>query len=199
MVTGTFIRRSARHAAGLVPLAVVAISACAGSPATHPANTTGQLIRVLAASGCPTSLGSAHDVRNVGSWPTRELAPPAPTGGLICRYAASSSQPTVAAPSLYRQVRLAATEAAALGRAIDDLSTKPRTGVTACPAGFDTASVIVLSYRSGQVADLWFSDTGCQTLDNGSLSAFEPGDPAFYLRFDSLIGSLAPQTAIPPG
>lgn len=199
MATGTFNRSSGRLVWGLVPVVALAISACAGSPPARAAKPTGHLIRVLGTGACPTSLGSAHDVRNFGSWPAMELAPPGPVGGLICRYAAPFTQPTVAPPTLYRQVRLTETEAATLGVAVDELSTAHPTGSTSCPAAFDTASVIVLFYRTGQAADLWFSDTGCQTLDNGSLSAFEPGDPAFYLRFDSLIDSLAAPRPGPGG
>ncbi|MGA8207640.1 MAG: hypothetical protein WB801_10320 [Candidatus Dormiibacterota bacterium] len=101
-------------------------------------------------------------------------------------------------PSLYRQVRLAAAEASKLAGVIGEVSTKAPVGVFHCPAGWDTATVIAFSYRSRTDADLWYYDSGCQTLDNGRIGAFQGGNPSFYLRFVPLVDRLAPQTELPP-
>jgi hypothetical protein len=139
-------------------------------------------------------------VRNFGSWRFSELVPSSPTAGLICRYAGSATSPPSAAvgPSLYRQVRLTGAEAFKLAGVIAKVSTRVPKGTFSCPAGWDTASVIAFSYRGQSGADLWYYDSGCQTLDNGRIGAFQGGNPSFYLRFVPLIDRLAPQAQLPP-
>jgi hypothetical protein len=39
--------------------------------------------------------------------------------------------------------------------------------------------------------DLWFSDSGCETLDNGRIRAYESGNPSFG-AFVMLVSELAP-------
>jgi hypothetical protein len=42
-----------------------------------------------------------------------------------------------------------------------------------------TITVIAFDY-GGHTVDLWQNTSGCQTLDNGDLYAFEIGNPSFY-------------------
>jgi hypothetical protein len=102
-------------------------------------------------------------------------------------------------PALYRQVRLNAAQASRLGAVVDKVSTAPPKGAYSCPAGWNTATVIAFSYRGRSDADLWYYDSGCQTLDNGKIGAFQGGNPSFYRGFVSMIDRLAPQTKLPLG
>jgi len=204
MVRFTYSRQSMRLALSLITLSVLALgcSACAvSSDPWHP-DRGGPYIRVLANAECPTSLGAARDVRNFGSWRPSELVPPSPIAGLICRYRYPASPTGIEAaaawPSLYRQVRLPAVKASELAEVIGKVSTKPPKGTFHCPAGWNTATVIAFSYQGKSDADLWYYDSGCQTLDNGRIGAFQGGNPSFYLDFVSLIDRLAPQTELPP-
>jgi hypothetical protein len=191
-----------RLALGVATLSALALicSACAASSDPWHLSRGGPYIRVLASEACPSSLGPARDVRNFGAWRLSELVPRSPAGGLICRYAASATSPSSAVvhPALYRQVRLTATQASGLAGVIDKVSTKAPKGVFSCPAGWDTATVIAFSYRGRTDADLWYYDSGCQTLDNGKIGAFQGGNSSFYGRFVSLINRLAPQIELPP-
>jgi hypothetical protein len=202
MVRPDYGRRLRRLSSALVALSILALicSACAAFSDPWHFSRGGPYIRVLASGPCPTSLGSARDVRNFGAWRFRELVPASPTGGLICRYAASAAGPPSAAgrPTLYRQVRVLAVEAAELAGVIDKVSTKAPKGFFGCPAGWDTATLIAFSYRAQSDADLWYYDSGCQTLDNGKIGAFQGGNPSFYLHFVPLVDRLAPQTELPP-
>ena len=42
--------------------------------------------------------------------------------------------------------------------------------------------------------DVWWNDSGCQTLDNGRLGAFEDGNPSFYKTFQNAYTRLVPPT-----
>lgn len=53
-------------------------------------------------------------------------------------------------------------------------------------------AIIVFSYRSHPDADLWYHASGCETLDNGYISAFEGGNPGFYEKFMPELASLLP-------
>jgi hypothetical protein len=151
-------------------------------------------IRLLASHPCPASLGATDGVSNPGIGD--ELVSPNPTSGLICRYAPPSpfgpSPPDLDPGSLYAQVWLTQSRAVHLAAVIGTISTATPTGVTACSADFDSTSLIVFGYRSAPDIDLWFKDTGCQTLDNGRVKAFEPGNPNFYGPFATLIQQWAP-------
>jgi hypothetical protein len=203
MVCATYGRLSMRLASCSIALLVLTLvcSACAASPDPWHLSRGGPYIRVLASADCPTSLGPARDVCNFGAWRLSELVPESPTGGLICRYAASATSPPSAAvhPELYRQVRLTAAQAFGLARVIGKVSTAAPKGTFSCPAGWSTATVIAFSYRGRSDADLWYYDSGCQTLDNGKIGAFQGGNQNFYLHFVPLIDRLAPQTELPPG
>lgn len=150
-------------------------------------------IRLLASHPCPVSLGASDGVSNPGVG--EQLALPNPTTGLICRYAPPSpfGAHDLAPGSIYAQVWLTPSQAVRLAAVIDTISTAVPTGATSCPAGFDSTSLIVFEYTGAPDIDLWFEDSGCQTLDNGKVKAFEPGNPNFYGPFDALIQQWAPR------
>lgn len=142
-------------------------------------------------------------MRNSGAWRFSELlVPGSPIAGLICRYAyptpATGTGSAAAWPSVYHQVRPATAEASELARVISKVSTKAPKGAFHCPAGRDTATVIAFSDRNQSDSDLWYWDTGCQTLDNGKIGAFQGENPSFSLGFVSLIDRLAPEMELPP-
>jgi hypothetical protein len=95
--------------------------------------------------------------------------------------------------TLYRQRQLDQDTARHLASVIDSISTIAPHGVTSCPAAIGSASIIAFSYPQAPDVDVWFSDSGCRTLDNGFIGAFEPGNPSFYQGFESLIDELCPQ------
>lgn len=194
------VRSSARSswapgATLLAALSVIAVGCpvAAQSSAIWQIHRPGPTVRVTTAGGCPTSLGSATDVRNRGPWQAKMLMPPSPSRGLICRYSAylgAAQRSSTAAR--YRRVRLGRAAARHLARVIAGIDTRPPKGKFSCPAGFDSATIIAFSYGNRPDADLWYSDTACQTLDNGRIGAFEGANPSFYRDFTPLLNRLAP-------
>lgn len=183
-----------------LPVLVLTLSACAPSTDPWTISRSGPKLRLLSTDSCPRSLGPARDARNHGAWRLAKLVPASPAHSLICRYAApltpaATVQPQ---PSLYRQVRLGRDRASTLAKLIDLVSTKPPSGISSCPAAFNTATVIAFWYAHGMQADIWYSDTGCQTLDNGAIAASETSNPNFSGRVIPLINRVAPQAALPP-
>ena len=152
-------------------------------------------IHVSLSAGCPATLGGALDVSNTSAGLDKKLVPANPQAGLICRFGPAyvNGQMTVAAGALYRQRQLDAKQAAHLASVIDSISTAAPQGITACPSGDGSASILIFTHKGAPDVNLWFSDSGCRTLDNGLIGAFEPGNPNFYLDFESLIDQLSPQ------
>ncbi len=180
--------------ATFLPLLAVAIAmttSCASAPWL---SSLGQApVRVTVANGCPAELGGAQDV--VNSYTGDELVPPGPVSALICRYWSSfpATPETKVRGSLYASVALATSDAVRLAAVIDAISTAAPQGTYHCPAGLGSASIIAFAYAGRANVDLWFSDSGCQTLDNGRIAASENGNPSFYNNFLTLMGELAPQ------
>jgi hypothetical protein len=164
----------------LVGVLATVATACAGQP---PVDTPSQApVRVLVSSGCRRVLGSSRDV--VNSYTGDELVPPGPVSGLICRYSPSGS--------LYASVGLVADEAAHVAVVIDAISTAVPQGTYHCPAEDNSASIIAFTYAGQPDVDLWFSDSRCETLDNGRIKAYENGNPSFFDAFLPLLNSFAP-------
>ena len=151
-------------------------------------------VHVDVSAGCSMSLNDWQDVRNAGKGLESELVPPNPVAALICRYHGDMG-PSVLPPSsrtLYRQVVLDRGTARELATSIAAISLARPTGVTSCPSSGGSASLLVFAYPDRQDVDLWYADSGCATLDNGQIAAFEPGNPPFYQRFAPLVDQLAP-------
>jgi hypothetical protein len=194
------MRRTASLSA-LVSVALV-VSSCGGLtsqrgsmevwliPARQPR------VRVTVTRGCPTSVSRYRDVQDPGADAHDRLVPLDPRDGLICRYGPRvlSSGSGESGPELYRSTSLDRSRADELARVIDDISTAgPGSGPPpACPEDSGSASIIAFAYVSGPDADLWYGDAGCQILDNGTIGAWEVGNPSFYDGFISTIDALSP-------
>lgn len=158
---------------------IAMMTSCAGTPSVTPGEVP---VRVLVSDGCRSVLGG-QDV--VNSYTGDELVAPGPVGGLICRYSSNRS--------LYASVDLATRDAVRLSVVIDAISTATPQGTFHCPAAVDSASIIAFAYAGRADVDLWFNDSGCETLDNGRIRAYESGNPSFYNSFLTLVNELAPQ------
>jgi hypothetical protein len=95
------------------------------------------------------------------------LPPGRPTAGLLCPYGGPSDP----APQLPVTGRLDAGQTARLAAAISRIPvTHTVGGVVNCPAEFGTHVVLAFSYPGRPDADVWWADSGCETLSNGSIS-----------------------------
>lgn len=136
-----------------------------------------------------------------------------PRAALVCRYASPSPDvqgrssapgagPTIASrapsspgpstavdgdhsPRLTSSVPLNAKQAAALATAINHISLAPAKGTFSCgAAAMSRTSVLAFSYAEpSRTVDLWYDPTGCGTLDNGDVLAFEGANASFYTGF----------------
>lgn len=100
--------------------------------------------------------------------------------------------PSSHAGQLADQTRLDPTEAQQLAAAIRSLDLRAPTGSISCPADIGTVAVIDLSYAAHADVDLWYAASGCQTLDNGRIGAFEGGTSSFYQGFQETIDRFSP-------
>jgi hypothetical protein len=128
----------------------------------------------------------------VNAFPGPPLVPPAaPVSGLVCWYDRSN----VPDPGfLGRQVRLSSQQAGVLATAVRTLSLRPPTGNFSCPVDVGTVALIGFSYASRPDVALWYSASGCQTLDNGRLGSFQGANPSFG-GFEEAMDKLAPALA----
>jgi len=182
----------------VAPFAVAAASlAAAGTlyEAVAPAVATAPIwhvsrapkLGVEVAAGCPKSVRGYQDV--VNTYPGPPLAPAGAISGLICRY-----RPTLAANGggLARQTRLGEAQANELLGAVRGLDLAAPKGVMACPADFGATVLIGFSYANRPDVGLWYDASGCQSVDNGRLGSFEPGNPSFYNTFLTVVDRLSP-------
>jgi hypothetical protein len=145
-------------------------------------------LRVDVVTGCPGSVTAFQDV--VNTFPGPPLVPAHPKAGLICRYGPSTAKPGPV--KLERQTRLDQAQADLLATVVRRLSLAPPTGVSHCPADFGLVAVVGLSFAGRPDVGLWYDASGCQTLDNGRIGAFEGGNPSFYNAFLSVVDRLSP-------
>lgn len=180
------------------------VTACSSSP-TEPApvgevwhvssaRAAGPTLTVTVRDGCPPTVGMATDVARSALPGPQELLPTdaEPTSGLICEYAERSGAKP-AKPGLTHRIALTQAQARRLAAAIRKISLAPPTGGFSCPGqrlGEDT--VIAFAYRAGRTVDLWYRTSGCRTLDNGDVAAFQGANPSFYSGFETVFGSMAP-------
>jgi hypothetical protein len=156
------------------------MTSCAGQPGV--ARLAQGPVRVMVSSGCRPVLSRTHDV--VNSYAGDELVPPGPMGGLICRNSSNGS--------LYLTVELARSDAVRLAVVIDAIGTAVPLGTFHCPADDDSASIIAFGDAGRADVDLWYSDSGGETLDNGRIRAHQSGNPSFYNAFLTLVIEPAP-------
>jgi hypothetical protein len=177
----------------LIGMVLVLTSCGTGPPSvSDPTVTPWQLSRspqliLHVSAGCPASLAHYDDV--VNAFPGPPLVPQAaPFRGLVCWYN-DGNKPDRG--SLGRQVRLSSREAGVLATAVRKLSLRAPTGTFSCPADSGTVALIGFSYASRHDVALWYSASGCQTLDNGQLGSFEGANPSFG-EFEAAMSELAP-------
>jgi hypothetical protein len=160
--------------AALVAFAVYTVAAAPDYTASGPQ------VRFTTATGCPHRLDRFGDVRADGPDLGDALAPSEPArAGVVCSY--RSLQRSAAA--LSASVRLGPAEARVLGGALARVDLKDAPDETSCPADTGRFAVIVLAYSGRPDVDVRYQDSGCRTLDNGVVSAWEVANPSFYNRF----------------
>jgi hypothetical protein len=166
----------------------------------------GKRVHIAAASGCPATLGKATDVFNViSASPALLPTAPSPLAGLICSYGSKPGNRPTSTPGssgkpskvrftsgLTHQATLSASDDRRLAATITALSmAPPPPGPVNCPMALvGEREVLVLSYSPSLDIDLWFEDTGCETLDNGTLTSWQIANPSFS-KFVILAQSLA--------
>ena len=201
--------RRDRAIASVAVALTVLLAACTSDAVSRPSATpaTGQIghvprararapkVRIEVAGGCPRNLGQAHDVANRPDQLASRLVPDglAPINGIVCEYVGSPSMAAPVRTILARQFALSGGDAARLATALRHVSLAPPHGEFACPnqrCGAD--AVIALGYRTGRTVDLWYSWTGCQTIDNGYVLAFQGANESFYSGFQPVFDQLAP-------
>jgi hypothetical protein len=151
---------------------------------------TSPKLSISVAAGCPASIAGYRDVVNNFAGPP--LVPAGPNAGVVCRYHATGGIPSSHAGQLADQTRLDSAKAQELAGAIRSLDLRAPTGTTACPADIGTIALIGLLYPAHADVGLWYAASGCQTLDNGRIGAFQGGNPSFYEGFQGTIDRLAP-------
>ncbi len=153
-------------------------------------------LEVNVARGCPSALAGLQDV--VNTFPGPPLVQGGPRAGLICWYGAIYRLgPTPASQRLLAtSKRLDEGQAQELATVIRSLTLTVSVGAFHCPADFGEVAVIGFEYQGKADVGLWYRTTGCQTLDNGRIGAFEGGNPSFYNGFVNLIERLSPPVAL---
>lgn len=79
--------------------------------------------------------------------------------------------------------------------AIGSLKTAKPIGVYACPAAFRSVTLLAFGYAARPTVDLWYNDTGCQTLDNGYVKAWSVVNFVAFAHFAELVSSFAREPA----
>jgi len=143
------------------------------------------------AAACPASIGGYADVVNTFVGPP--LVPADPGAGLICQYGKDLGSGLPSSADLVLSTSLDRAQAQQLAAVVREIDLAPPSGALRCPAEFFGAvTVIALSYPGRTDVGLWYSTSGCQTLDNGQIGAFEGGNPSFYQGFETTIDRLSP-------
>lgn len=186
----TAVAASLAVAAGLYALVA---PAAAAAPVWHVSRAP--KLRVDVAAGCPETVRGYRDVVNTFAGPP--LVPAGPTSGLICRYGpavavAGTTAATAGGNKLVRATHLDRAQATELATVVRKLDLAPPTGMVSCPAGFGTVVVIGLAYPHRPTAGLWYEASGCESVDNGRIGAFEVANPSFYDSFLSVVDRLSP-------
>ncbi|HTC68408.1 MAG TPA: hypothetical protein VK662_02470, partial [Acidothermaceae bacterium] len=101
-------------------------------------------------------------------------------------------------PNLRASATLTLAQAATLSRVAAAASIAPPTGTYSCPMegpGHDV--LVVLGYPDRADVDLWYSDTGCQEVDNGHASEFLLAGGDFGGAVDALVAAPSEGPATP--
>lgn len=170
-------------------------SAAPPGPAPIASTDPGATVHVAATGPCPFSLATSRDVKNAPNGiepqpsPQPSLMPPNPQFGTICWYRSAPHHPN----ALVHTSLLNYRSATALGKAIAALDLARPSGVFNCPDAFGDTAVLAFGYPNGASVDLWYTESGCQTLDNGTLTGYGYGPGAVaFARFSSVALGLLP-------
>jgi hypothetical protein len=178
-----------------VLLALTLLAACSNDP-WHVSRQP--KLQVDVAAGCPSSYSGYADV--VNTYGGSKLVPPGPTGGIVCEYHPTGGPVSAEAGELAHQTRLHPVQATHVAEAVRRLDLRAPSGNYDCPAAIGAVEIIGLSYNADPDVGLWYSASGCKSLDNGRLGSFEGGNPSFYETFEGVINdpSSVPKPAVPP-
>ena len=149
--------------------------------------------RVSGAAGCPTSDTAVADV--VNTFVGTRLVPANPVKGLICQYGARAGSGLPNSGLLVRSKVLDHDQATRLDDVIRRVDLARPSGVFHCPSDVGSVTIIGLSYPGRPDVGLWYEASGCRTLDNGRLGAFQGANPSFG-DFQSVIDGLLPSATI---
>jgi hypothetical protein len=169
----------------------VAVEAATSKPGSWQITAEPPLVRIPPAGPCPPTALGFHDVENARDNLRREMLPPDPLFGLICRY---GTTPGGRLYTLERSAPVNGRTARALETAIATISTSKPHGIAMCPTETARVTVLAFGYAHRNYVDLWYVDTGCATLDNGYLKATVIENPPFFDRFAPLVDQIAPRT-----
>ena len=148
-------------------------------------------LNLTVSAGCPASVTTYGDVTN--TYPGPPLLPDHPVAGLVCWYQTDYGLPSSNTSKLASHTHLDRGQAQQLATAIRGLDLGRPVGASSCPSSnIVTFALIGFSYPSRRDVSLKYSATGCQTLDNGRISAFEIGNPSFYNTFMGVIDTVSP-------
>jgi hypothetical protein len=180
--------------------AFVAVMAIGGSTGAGGTGTwfkpSSPKLDISVAAGCPGSDAGYADV--VNTFPGPPLVPADPSAGLICRYGPGVGLGVNGSGRglLVSSTRLGEAQAQQLAGVIRQIDLTAPSGTFSCPADVGEVALVGFSYPDRADAGLWYRTTGCQTLDNGRIGAFEDGNPSFYEAFESAIDRLSPPVDI---
>jgi hypothetical protein len=178
-------RRRLRSLAAMAAFlcAVATLAGCSKQESWfHPRTPT---TFVQSSDGCPSSIGSARDVRNTeGS--NQYLVPVGahPIDGLICIYG-GPLRPS----ARVRQVVLDQAAAVRLSAALSRVTLQaPPSGAVNCPNDTGGFAIISLSFTGSRDVNVWWTMTGCQSLDNGSIGATQIANKSFVQFSNAIVG-----------
>lgn len=138
---------------------------------------------------CPSTIRGFYDVTNAEHSLEQHLLPQGALFGIICRYGSAKGQGRF---ELERTALVNGRTALAFEAAVERIATTKPRAVEFCPEQLPSATILAFGYGDGDDVDLWYSDSGCETLDNGFLEAAEVSNPAFSDRFVPLLNEIAP-------
>jgi hypothetical protein len=148
-------------------------------------------LQVSVAPGCRASVAGYADVVNTFAGPP--LVPARPSAGLICQYGQELGSGLPSSADLVLSTSLDRSQAQQLAAVIRRIDLAASSGTVSCPAEFVGAVTLIgVSYPGRADVGLWFATSGCQTLDNGRIGAWEEGNPSFYQAFETAIDRLSP-------
>lgn len=156
-------RRHARAALGVGAILLASVLSGCAAPGTwfQPSKPT---ISISSSKTCPRALGPARDVPD-HSGGSKGLLPTSgePSTVLVCTYENRT---------LTGQSKLGPDEARALASAINNVDlAAPQNGRHNCPAASDSVTLFAFRFGRRDDIDMWWNDSGCQTIDNGRLGA----------------------------